>query len=469
MNSVDNSAFLPQQQQQQSHALYNFSSLSSESLPLAREGQAAANSLAFDHGMDGIADASRTLFLGDLSYFCKEEDICNLFAEYGPISTVRVRRGVTGESLMHGFVALETAEAAHRAIAALDGVEFMGRNLRVQLSSDGQRPAPGAKDKLVQVHVSFISKQTSTLICEKVLREIFCAFGQIADVTIKKHSVLPKQHRQSGYGFVFFFEAPAAYRAMHSLKHSTVREITLDCSISHKSEHMIKNQQPRQNSNGLPPAPSSPAPAMQARYQSPPKPNVNQRGFNVLMEDGLHKQPLGVHPGRHSPGAIGSGLLGQGMDWLSAPSLDTFLNTKLAHERDADCSRFSGLFARSYDREKVQEDRGLGFSLSVAHCSPSQRQQGNTLWESGSDDSFSDSQTWSQSYQSPCAPRNHDAASFGLFPAHVKANCDNSSFRSSLASSVDQEVDLNFSLSLDEALDGLQQYQLQQQASTLLW
>lgn len=76
------------------------------------------------------SDASRTLFIGDLSYFCSEEDLCTLFAPYGRILTVRVRRGVTGESLMHGFIALDTAEAAQRAIVDLDGVEFMGRNMR---------------------------------------------------------------------------------------------------------------------------------------------------------------------------------------------------------------------------------------------------------------------------------------------------------------------------------------------------
>lgn len=46
-------------------------------------------------------------------------------------------------------------------------------------------------------------------------------------------------------------EADSAYRALHALKHNTVRDITLDCSISHKSEHMIK-QQLRYNNVGQP-------------------------------------------------------------------------------------------------------------------------------------------------------------------------------------------------------------------------
>lgn len=76
------------------------------------------------------SDAFRTLFLGDLSYFCTEEDLCAIFAPFGNISTVRVRRGVTGESLMHGFIALDSHEAAKRAIAELDSKIFMGRSMR---------------------------------------------------------------------------------------------------------------------------------------------------------------------------------------------------------------------------------------------------------------------------------------------------------------------------------------------------
>jgi hypothetical protein len=60
----------------------------------------------------------------------------------------------------------------------------------VQLSSDGQRPTPGVKDKFIQVHVSFISKQMDIFVTEKVLRDIFSPFGEIADVAIKKHTTI---------------------------------------------------------------------------------------------------------------------------------------------------------------------------------------------------------------------------------------------------------------------------------------
>lgn len=91
------------------------------------DGQDLTNATAATNAAE---QASRTLFLGDLSYFCKEDDLCALFAGYGPILAVSVRRGVTGESLMHGFVALESAESARRVIADMNGMEFMGRNLK---------------------------------------------------------------------------------------------------------------------------------------------------------------------------------------------------------------------------------------------------------------------------------------------------------------------------------------------------
>jgi RNA recognition motif-containing protein len=89
-----------------------------------------SNPKFFDRNKLSAIDSSRTLFVGDLSYFCTEENLFALFSTFGSILTVRIRRGISGESLMHGFVALESPEAANAALAALDGVEFMGRNIR---------------------------------------------------------------------------------------------------------------------------------------------------------------------------------------------------------------------------------------------------------------------------------------------------------------------------------------------------
>lgn len=181
-----------------------------------------------------------TLFLGDLSYFCTEDDLKKLFGHYGKPNNVRVRRGPNGDSLMHAFLTLDSPENAQNAIKSLDGQMYMGRHIRVQLSTEGQTSLLKS-DNIIQVHVSFISKQTKNKVNEEILRSIFLRFGNIVDVTIKKHAIAYKQSKQSGYGFVYFNDPGSAFLAMNTLKHKTINEITFDCSISHKSEHLVEN------------------------------------------------------------------------------------------------------------------------------------------------------------------------------------------------------------------------------------
>jgi RNA recognition motif-containing protein len=72
----------------------------------------------------------KTLYLGDLSYFCTEDDLFHLFSPYGPLVAVKVHRGKTGNPLLHGFVSFQQEAHASLALAELSGVQFMGRVLR---------------------------------------------------------------------------------------------------------------------------------------------------------------------------------------------------------------------------------------------------------------------------------------------------------------------------------------------------
>jgi hypothetical protein len=84
----------------------------------------------FVERLDAMAGPACTVFVGDLSYFCGENDLGLLFGQYGAIMAAKVRRGITGESLMHGFVTFDNPEAARRSVADLNGIEFLGRNMR---------------------------------------------------------------------------------------------------------------------------------------------------------------------------------------------------------------------------------------------------------------------------------------------------------------------------------------------------
>ncbi len=71
------------------------------------------------------------IFVGDLSFFCHENDIFQLFSQCGQVIEVRIKKSEgNGKSLMFGFVKMETLEVADVAIQNLNGIMFMGRVLK---------------------------------------------------------------------------------------------------------------------------------------------------------------------------------------------------------------------------------------------------------------------------------------------------------------------------------------------------
>ncbi len=75
--------------------------------------------------------ANTSLFVGDLPKFCNEVDLEQLFAPFGPILDVKIKRNInTGKTLSYGFVTFASEAAASEALRRLDGTMFYGRKLR---------------------------------------------------------------------------------------------------------------------------------------------------------------------------------------------------------------------------------------------------------------------------------------------------------------------------------------------------
>ena len=72
------------------------------------------------------------LYVGNMSYDMSEQDLEQVFAEFGSVVSVKIITDRdTGRAKGFGFVEMETAEAGQEAIKNLDGKEVAGRNLRV--------------------------------------------------------------------------------------------------------------------------------------------------------------------------------------------------------------------------------------------------------------------------------------------------------------------------------------------------
>ncbi len=71
------------------------------------------------------------LFVGDLSFFCREHHLVELFSSCGPVVDARIKRSeAKGKTLMYGFVRMDTLKGALTAAKELNGVVFMGRTMK---------------------------------------------------------------------------------------------------------------------------------------------------------------------------------------------------------------------------------------------------------------------------------------------------------------------------------------------------
>jgi RNA recognition motif-containing protein len=75
---------------------------------------------------------AKKLYVGNLAYTMTEEELRSTFEEYGTVVSAQVVRDrSTGKAKGFGFVEMAKDEEAQAAIAALDGVEVLGRALKV--------------------------------------------------------------------------------------------------------------------------------------------------------------------------------------------------------------------------------------------------------------------------------------------------------------------------------------------------
>ncbi|WP_341528296.1 RNA-binding protein [Nostoc sp. UHCC 0302] len=73
-----------------------------------------------------------SIYVGNLSYQVTEEDIKGVFGEYGTVKRVQVPTDrETGRPRGFAFVEMGTDAEETAAIEALDGAEWMGRDLKV--------------------------------------------------------------------------------------------------------------------------------------------------------------------------------------------------------------------------------------------------------------------------------------------------------------------------------------------------
>jgi RNA recognition motif-containing protein len=86
---------------------------------------------------------NRKLFVGNLSFNTEERTLEELFAQAGPVSSVRVMRDqATGRARGFGFVEMESEEGAQAAIDRFNNTEVDGRRIAV---NEARPQVPGGQ------------------------------------------------------------------------------------------------------------------------------------------------------------------------------------------------------------------------------------------------------------------------------------------------------------------------------------
>ena len=73
-----------------------------------------------------------SIYVGNLSYEVTQDGLSEIFKEYGTVKRVQLPTDrETGKVRGFGFVDMESDAEEEKAIEALDGAEWMGRDLKV--------------------------------------------------------------------------------------------------------------------------------------------------------------------------------------------------------------------------------------------------------------------------------------------------------------------------------------------------
>lgn len=89
----------------------------------------------------------KNLFVGNLNFQTTESDLQALFGPFGQIGRVHIAKDrETGRARGFGFVEMVNDDEAKKAIAALDGKEVGGRNVKVNEARPRERSGSPQRD-----------------------------------------------------------------------------------------------------------------------------------------------------------------------------------------------------------------------------------------------------------------------------------------------------------------------------------
>lgn len=170
-----------------------------------------------------------------------DETLRDMFEKFGKITSYKVMSNDDGKSRGFGFVAFENAEAAEKAVKALNGKElndgkqlYVGRaQKKVERQLELKRKFEEIKNERLDRNpgVNLYVKNLDDSIDDEQLRLAFTGFG-----TITSAKVMMEDGRSKGFGFVCFSEPEEATRAVTEMNNRVCGSKPLYVAIAQRKE-----------------------------------------------------------------------------------------------------------------------------------------------------------------------------------------------------------------------------------------
>ncbi len=130
---------------------------------------------AMKTGGAAVANAPTKVYVGSLHFNVTEEAVRSIFQPFGNLMEVQLHRDASGLSRGFGFVTFGSASEARRAIAELNGLEVLGRPIKVGESKGHEVPGrddgKGDGDELEGDDVMVLNQATRSMLMAKLQRE----------------------------------------------------------------------------------------------------------------------------------------------------------------------------------------------------------------------------------------------------------------------------------------------------------
>ncbi|KAA8528512.1 hypothetical protein F0562_035867 [Nyssa sinensis] len=181
------------------------------------------------------------VYVKNLSESTTEEDLKQLFGEYGTITSVVVMRDGDGKSKCFGFVNFEDADDAAKAVDALNGKKiddkewYVGKAQKkfereLELKSRFEQSAKEAVDKFQGVNLYI--KNLDDSIDDDKLKELFSEFGTITSCKVMRDP----SGISRGSGFVAFSAPEEASRALAEMNGKIIVSKPLYVALAQRKE-----------------------------------------------------------------------------------------------------------------------------------------------------------------------------------------------------------------------------------------